>query len=80
MRAARTKDTLKLLENWGALNERLATLPLPDVMVLLEAETRGQRRTSWLKRIWGRFNKLRYSREEQALFQRGEVPWRVRLS
>jgi hypothetical protein len=73
-------EVLKLLENWDELNAALADLELADVMKLLEAEATGRRRVSHLKRLWGRFNKLRYPLEEVALFQHGEVPWRVRLS
>lgn len=59
----------ELLGDWQFLNEQLKTLSLPAVAQLLAAEVRGRRRQVYLRRLYGRYNKLRYAPELDALLK-----------
>lgn len=58
---------LFLLRSWSALNEGLHKLTEQECATLLKAEKLGPRRLSFLIRIYGRFNRLRTTRERNEL-------------
>jgi hypothetical protein len=59
----------EMLSNWKLLNERIAVLSEEECGVLLDAEKKGQKRYTFLRRIYGRYNTLRASREHRELAQ-----------
>lgn len=65
----------ELLGSQRLLNQELLKLSLESVRQLLIEEVRGQRRQFFLRRLYGRYNKLRYRRELNAVL-RGEL-WPV---
>lgn len=55
------------LQNWATLNNHVQTLDEATLTALLKQERKGQRRTQFLIRIYGRYNKLRTIRERNEL-------------
>lgn len=58
-----------LLKNWLTLNEKIHGCTEKDCAELLAREKRGQRRATFLLRIYGRFNTLRCVRERGELLK-----------
>lgn len=56
-----------LLDNWIGLNKGLKQLNEEEAKELLEVERKGQKRQSYLLRIYGRYNTLRTKRERKQL-------------
>ena len=58
------------MDSWDELNRRLKKMTEAECAALLEAEEAGRARTSFLIRIYGRFNTLRTQRERRELIGR----------
>lgn len=58
---------INYLETWATLNEHVQTLGEEELWDLLEKERKGEARTQFLIRIYGRYNKLRTIRERKEL-------------
>ena len=65
-----------LLSNWQRLNAELLTLSCSGVLYLLEQEVVGAKRPHFILRLFGRYNRLRYTEQRDQLL-RGEVPWQT---
>ena len=58
------------LENWDKLNEAvMATDDEEELKMLLNAERRGERRKTFIKRIQHRLNKVRGLHEREAIIK-----------
>lgn len=55
------------LENWSVLNENVQNLDEETLWKLLQRERKGEKRTQFLIRLYGRYNKLRTVRERKEL-------------
>lgn len=64
-------------EGWAGLNADIMALPPEALRELLEAEVVGRRRQEVIRRIYGRYHRLR-AREELASLLNGRVPWTSR--
>lgn len=67
----------ELLGSQALLNQELMALSLESVRQLLIEEVAGRRRQFFLRRLYGRYNKLRYRRELAAVLK-GEL-WPVKM-
>lgn len=55
------------LENWATLNDNIKKLTEQQVKDLLDVERKGEKRTQFLLRLYGRYNTLRTVRERKEL-------------
>lgn len=70
---AATFNAEEILGNWKLLNEKIGTLTEEECHSLLDSEKKGQKRYTFLRRIYGRYNTLRASREHRELAQMAVV-------
>ena len=61
------KTEINYLENWHTLNSYIQHLDEEKIVELLEQEKKSGQRPAFLLRLYGRFNKLRTTRERQQL-------------
>lgn len=59
------------LLSWALLNQKLVTATEKECKELLQREKKGERRISFLLRIYGRWNKLRTTRERNEIMKEG---------
>lgn len=57
----------KILENWKTLNDNIKQLSEEEIEQLLKLERKGERRTQFLLRLYGRYNTLRCVRERKEI-------------
>lgn len=60
-----------MLRNWETLNQALMAGDEALAVELFNAELNGQKRPTFIKRIYSRINKLRAIRERQVLHGKG---------
>ena len=72
--ALASDDVERLLGDWLLLNADIMELPLPALRQLIDAELRGKRRSQFILRLYGRFNRLRAIEEKTKLLN-GESLW-----
>ena len=70
-------EASKLLDSWDGLNKSIDAQPLHIVASLLLFEATNKRRFAYLRRLLGRYRRLRGPLEESALYGRGIVPWEL---
>lgn len=59
----------ELLNDWVLLNDQLMSLSAAAVRQLLIAEANGRKRQAFLRRLFGRYNKLRGKAEMEAILR-----------
>jgi len=60
-------EDINYLETWASLNAHVQTLDEAKLKSLLKQELRGEKRTQFLIRLYGRYNKLRTIRERREM-------------
>jgi hypothetical protein len=64
-----------LLGNWERFNKMLATLVSEQELVaFMRWEVKTRNRPHFLERLYGRFSRLRMTRERDALLSEGKLP------
>jgi len=69
-------NVLTLLDDWKAINQHLSSCTIDEVAELLRAEIKREpRRPDYLRRLLGRYRRLRNGAEEIELLSEGKLPW-----
>lgn len=69
----RTELIDKALENWTSLNEVLHLLTEEEAELALKREIAGHNRSSFVRKLYLRFSKVRKDRERMALLYRNRT-------
>lgn len=64
------KDEVNYLATWATLNRYVQGLDEQTLQALLKKEQKGEARTQFLIRIYGRYNKLRTIRERKEILSK----------
>lgn len=63
----KNKTEVNCLENWATLNKYVQFIDEATLQALIKKEAQGQARPQFLMRLYGRFNRLRTTRERREL-------------